>query len=197
MAETKSLFKLVTGVLVLVTVAACQTTNDEGVETATAIEADTDYYSSYTKATRSKTVHDEFKTRFSITSTFLTTDFRNAMAKRHLELFQESQPVLGEASDKAGFFISAHVSNEDLADLRDERLWNIFVDSPSGPIQPVLIKKLREKEQWKAFFPEVNLWTEEYLVLFDSSFGDSEKLVQKDAVRLMISNRHAKVSFNW
>lgn len=199
MAVIKLLFKTALFTGLLASNSSCLSTLDDAVELNPSIQNDSSYVTTYRKYTNQYEVIENFETKFVINATHLTSDFRQAIASRHKKVFNDPAPVLAEASNKTGFFVSLYVSNDEREDLRDESLWNITLKEGGVSKGPILVKKLSKKERWKNYFPAVNLWTQEYLVLFDSpSTGSADnKLVDQEEKILHISNRDAKVKMNW
>ena len=180
------------------TIGCATADNQVTIRNALGITEDRPYYQNYKKANRQFEVVQNFKTRQQVSATLLTSGFRQAVADRHKALFMEAQPVLGEASNQTGFFLTVFIPDAAQADLRNERLWNVMLKTSAGNLKPTLIKRLSEKKQWTAFFPRVNLWTEEYLILFAGSTAVSnEQLVKKDSITLSLANKDATILLDW
>ena len=194
MVGTRLLFSLAA----LLSASACQTDQAIQIRDALAIYEDRPYYQSYLAANRQFEVVQNFETKQQISATLLTNAFRQSIAQRHKAIYLEAQPVLGEVTDQTGFFVSSFIPGDDLSDLRNSRLWNIVLETPTGTLRPTLIKKLTNKEQWQVFFPKVNLWTEEYLILFaGSSALSNDQLVKKESITLSLANKHATTLLTW
>ena len=178
---------------------SCITSLDDGIQINTKALEDTPYQLAYEKATNQYEVIHNFESKFVIHATQLTAEFRKAIAARHKRVFIDPSPVLSDSSAKLGFFISVYAASEDKEDLRDTNLWSVILKDTSGSKNPVLIKKLSDKERWKTYFPAVNLWTNEYLVIFDSpgSTSSPQQFVEPTKTTLVISNPDAKVHMIW
>ena len=178
---------------------SCITTLDEQVEIHAESLEDSEYATTYMAVTNQYEVIENFETKYVISASYLTHEFRNAIATRHQKIFSDPAPILSEASSKTGFFITLYVANDEAADLRDQNLWSLTLKQGSQKIPPVLVKKLSRKERWRTFFPSINLWTQEYLVLFDSPATGSgeQKLLEESQQTLMISNADAQVKMTW
>ncbi len=178
---------------------SCVSSQEHEVELALHAYDDLKYYDAYTKNTSNYEVIKNFETKFRIHATLLSGEFRQAIASRYQKIYAETQPILGEATDKTGFFVSLYVADDEQDDLRDHRLWNIFLETESGKFSPILIKKLGKKARWKTFFPAVDLWTHEYLVLFDLPNRQSNKqqLVKETSTKLVVANGAGKVLMEW
>ncbi|WP_132318426.1 hypothetical protein [Pseudobacteriovorax antillogorgiicola] len=199
MAATRLRSRLSFAILLGLSLSSCLTSLDEEVEINPSIAEDIRYDDVYHEATNQYEVIENFETKYVIHATHLSADFRQAIADRHKTLFEDPTPILSEASAKTGFFISLYVANDEREDLRDQNLWNIILKEGDQSYSPVLVKKLSRKERWKAYFPAVNLWTQEYLVIFDSPAGGSstQQLVNQSAKVLLITNPDAKVRMSW
>lgn len=182
----------------LIALNSCQTSKNVTIRPSIAITEDEPYFAAYKKANRHFEVIKNFETKQHMSATLLTNAFRQAIATRHKALYREAQPVLGEVTDQTGFFITSFMPDSRMEDLRNERLWNIVLETPAGTLRPSLVKRLSEKNQWKAFFPKVNAWTEEYLILFPGSTGlSNDRLVKQESITLSLSNKDATILLTW
>ncbi len=183
----------------LVLLAGCVTSIEEAVEINPTAESDGSYYKVYSKYTRDANVFDNFENKYTLTATVLSPEMRSAMASRYERLYKVQQGILEEASSKTGFFVSIFSPERGGLDLDDEVLWTILVKIGETPRRPSLVRRLGEKERWRPFFPEVNQWSKEFLVVFDEPLPDlaSENLVHKNSISLKFANADASVSLAW
>ncbi len=160
---------------------------------------DQGYSIALTNATRSADIFRNFETKYLIRTTYLSPDFRKAMSDRVQMLYEQTQSSFGEAQTKVGFFVSIFGPESEKIDLDDQKLWSVIVETKNFRSTPIMIRKLKDKRRWQAFFPYVDKWSSEYFVLFDHpSFTPSaENLVEKVPLRLTFSNSDAKVVFTW
>lgn len=162
---------------------------------------DKPYYAALTKATQVRTVFKDFETRSILAVTYLSPEFRSAFAERLERVYKVGERQFQEANDKAGFFVTVEVpdGDTDRTDLGDPHHWTLLMTTKDGPLKPVLIKRIGDKERWRAFFNTVNHWTSEYLVIFDvpSVNANSPQMVEKTPVRLMLANADAQVNLAW
>lgn len=195
MRTTTKFFSL----LVAATTLSCVQTLSSNVDLNTPVEDDRPYMKSYDASTHTHKVIKDFETRYIITATYLSPDFRTAFAKRYEQLYKDPQPVLDEASGKAGFFVTFFSPTNDGYDLENTQLWNIQMEIRDQKLKPVLVRRLRDKERWTPFFADVSPWSKEYLVLFDtpSVTPSSPDLVEKNPITLNFANADAHVKFNW
>lgn len=198
MAEIGLRAKLLIGVFTALSL-SCASSQDSSVDLAEPVLEDGTYYDVYVKNTDSYKVMKDFQTKFHINVTILSGELRQAIASRYQKIYSENQSILGEATDKTGFFISLYVADEEQEDLRDQRLWNVFLETDEAKLPPILIKKLYKKARWETFFPAVNLWTHEYLILFDLPSPSSREplLLKEKSRKFVVANGDGKVSIEF
>ena len=160
---------------------------------------DSSYYELLKQDTRSTEVYDDFETKFHIHATYLSPQFRRAFDKRLTEIMKEAPFSLGEASSNTGFFVSIFAPEEKKVDLNNQNLWSISMTSKSKKYFPTVVRSLKDKERWKAFFSHVNKWSREFIIMFDvpSFTPQSPDLVAKDQLKLLFSNADASVTMTW
>jgi hypothetical protein len=186
--------------LALLALSGCVTSTESGVSVTPAPDEDDQYASVLEAATRSKSVFKDFEARYYVTATYLSPEFRNAFQKRLERVYKLGQVEFNKATGKAGFFVAINSPNLDALDLTDPQHWTILLSTPEGPIKPVLIEALHDKERWRAFFPKaITDWTTDYLVVFDapSVNPNSPALVAKTPVSLTLANADAQVTLSW
>lgn len=181
---------------------SCIYSVEEDIKVTPAPADDTHYGAALKKATKSRTVFKEFETRYQVTATYLSPEFRTAFAKRIERVYIKSELNLSEASEKAGFFISIHSPEDDRVDLTNPHHWTVVMENNANSktlIKPILIKKLHDKERWRAYFDGVTEWTSEYLVVFDfpSTDTNTSQLVNKTSISLTFANADAQVTLSW
>lgn len=155
------------------------------------------YNKAYADSTVRYDVIHHFETKYKINITQLNANFREALAKRHEDIFHEPQPVLTEASQQTAFFVSIYSQNRALADINDPRLWTVQLKVGNTMLKPSLIKTLSPKERWAAFFPEISLWSSEYLVLFDQQPPANQPDSTNFSMEFILSSPNGSVSSRW
>jgi hypothetical protein len=183
----------------IVMASACTHFNAADVTVAKEPSEDQDFDAALEKASRNRTVSKDFETRFMIHATYLSPEFRAAFAKRLEEVYKRNDVELGEAGQKAGFFVSIQSFDETRTDLTNNQHWTIQLKTREGVIRPILIKPLLDKERWRAFFPSVDTWSKDFIVVFDipSIDANAAKLVEKTPVTVTFANADAQVELTW
>lgn len=175
---------------------ACEST-DELSSPQTRAKYDEAYYSSYKDKTRSTTVYDNFKTRVTVNATLLSRAFNNQLQERLGKMYETQEIGLTEQVTGTGFFVTIYASNGDFLDLSNEDNWNVFIEKSGTKEKPFKIEKINNKSKWKAFFPSVNKWTEEYLVLFNSPNQIDENLSTPESIQLVLASPDSKIKLAW
>lgn len=194
---TNQKHKVVTGLLFSLSLTSCISGLGGSITLNPEAEDDVDYAGIYQEETNRYEVIENFETRYQINVTRLSQNFRRAVAKRHEQLFDDTQPLLDSSTNHTGFFVTLYTSGEDLTDLTDKDLWSVYLKLGDHKVKPAMIKRLRSKERWKAYFPTVSIWTEEYLVIFDKNPPASSLDKGSSELALHIANRDAKIKMTW
>ena len=199
-AKSRCLVMLVT-LMAQLTLAGCLSSIEPDVDLTPSLTEDTTYYEVLTKSTIKRTVFKNFETRAIVSATYLSPEFRAAFSERLERVFKRGDLHFDEAKDKAAFFVSVEVPGLDMerADITNPYHWSVMLNGDQGPIKPILIKRIVDKERWRAFFVNVNNWSSEYLVIFDvpAVNANSPKMVVKTPVRLTIANADAQLNLSW
>jgi len=177
----------------------CVYSKESSVSLQDDASSDKKYDHVHERATMNAEIIKDFETRYQVSTTYLSPEFRNAFAQRYERVYREPEPVLQEASAKAGFFVTLFSPDSTGYDLTDTHTWTIHLKSGDKLLKPVLVKKLHEKERWQPFFRNVHKWSKEYLVLFEtpSVQTNSPDMVAKESLTLEISNADAHVDMKW
>ncbi len=167
------------------------------LQTPTPVPDDSDYYQSYTQASQQFDFIDHFETKYKVHITQLTPAFRTALAKRHEQIFLEPQPLLTEASQKTAFFVTLYSRDHNLADIADERLWTVQLRTGTSVLKPSLIKPIKPKERWAPFFPDINVWSSEYLVLFDRAPAANQPDAVNAVSEFILASPDGSITTRW
>jgi hypothetical protein len=177
----------------------CVHSIDSDIKVADAPEDDSAYDAILQKSTRSKSVFKDFENRFQVVTTYLSPEFRSAFSQRLTKVYMTGVGEFEEANAKAGFFVSLNAPFEDRTDLANSQHWSVLMKTPDGLIKPVVVKKLNDKERWRAFFGSVNSWSHDYLIVFDTPGVNpaSADLVEKTTINIVFANADGQVSLTW
>jgi len=179
--------------------AGCVGGSDVEIKSAPTVTEDRDYLTVYERFTKHAKVIIDLEKRYEVTATLLSPEMRGALATRYERIFKVPQPVLDDASNKTGFFVSLFSPDSRTFDLEDEALWTVLLEAEGGKRKPTLVRRLDEKERWQTFFPSILKWTKEYLVIFDQAVPEvaDPSLVKQEQVKLVFANADATVSLGW
>jgi len=185
----------VVAVAFMMGMSSCVHSIGSDIVVADAPEEDTAYNAVLQKSTRAKSVIKNFENRYQIVTTYLSPEFRAAFSQRLTKVFLTGAGEFEETNAKAGFFVSLNAAFEERADLSNPQHWSVLMKTSDGLIKPVVVKKLSDKERWRAFFGSVNTWSHDYLVVFDAPAVNpsSADLVEK----IVFANADGQVSLTW
>ncbi|MBM4251560.1 MAG: hypothetical protein FJ146_06280 [Deltaproteobacteria bacterium] len=195
------LVRALTLVVSLLTLPACLSSVESDVTITPSVKDDAVYQDALKKSTRERTIYKDFETVAIVHATYLSPEFRAAFADRLNRVFKRGEVQFDEAKDRAAFFVSVEVPGIwfDRNDLADTHLWSVMMETEQGPVKPVVIKRIRDKERWRPFFSHLTEWSGEFLVIFDtpSINANSDQMVVKTPVKLMIANAEAQLNLVW
>lgn len=177
----------------------CVHSMESDIDVADAPEDDGPYATIFEKSTRTRAVFKDFEKRYQVVTTYLSPEFRSAFTERLTKVYKTGAGEFDEANAKAGFFVSLNAPFDDRADLANPHHWTVLLKTTDGLIKPVLVKKLNDKERWRAFFPSVNSWSHDYLIVFDAPGVNpgSPELVEKTTINIIFANADGQVSLTW
>ncbi len=167
------------------------------LQTPTPVPDDSDYNKFYLESTQRFDFVDKFVTKYKVSITSLSSNFRQAMAKRHEKVFLEPQPMLTDASQKTAFFVTLYSSNIKLEELADDRIWAIQLRTGSSVLKPSAIKPLLPKERWQVFFPEITNWSAEYLIIFDQTPSANQPDAVNSSSELILASPEGSITTRW
>lgn len=171
--------------------------NGVQIEKNEPIASDDQYMRVYHHSTRTVRIYSDFETKYTMTITNVDKSFQKALADRIKSLMMDDVPALSEAGNKTAFFVSIFGPDERMMDINDPQLWNFILKLKDKELRPLNIQKLGRKERWLAYFPAINKWTSEYLIIFDSPPPAGVDLVKPEETELKFANSDAKVSVLW
>ena len=198
-SKTKWMLTVAAAAAFLLPMSGCVHSIDSDIEVADAPEDDAAYDAVMQKSTRVKSVFKDFENRYQIATTYLSPEFRNAFSQRLTKVYMTGAGEFEEANAKAGFFVSLNAPFDERADLANPQHWSVLMKTADGLIKPVVVKRLSDKERWRAFFGSVNTWSHDYLIVFDAPGVNpaSADLVEKTTINIVFANADGQVSLTW
>lgn len=192
---------LLVGSAGLATLAACTTTKGD-VETAIPPEplADDAYAPVYDKWFRKVSLVDQFQKRIDASAVLFTDDMRKAYAERWVRIRGDREAEIEAlAGGRLAVFVSVFTPEADYLDLDNRQLWSHSLQLGAQGASPVAIKRLFSKSAFSPFFPFVNRWTSDYLVLFDASSSSLQGagLVNAPSASFHMRSALASLEFTW
>lgn len=166
---------------------------DQRVEALPDLAHDRGYANVYRHATRHSRVYRGFEHQFSVGATHLSPTFLQAFRTRHSLLVDGREDMLvGDASKQQTAFLIS-LATPSAADLRDYTIWTVRLYNGSSSLDPVVIKKIRNKDKLELFFRNITPWSSEYLLVFESG----QHAVPHDPLQLVLGNARARVRLSW
>lgn len=176
-------------------VSGCTTPSEVRVKVNSSIEEDSSYLNTYENLTRTTTVYNKLEVIGRFTVTYLSPEFRSSLKSRAEELIEPNHELMqGFGKGKVGFFVSLASPDADLLELQNERTWVLQLERKGHPpLKPTYVRPLRKKEELRAYFGQVNSWSREFLVLFESKDLPSTS----NPMELILKSSEATVHLNW
>lgn len=171
---------------------SCATSSNTSVTVHKAALDDEEYVSTLENKTREVHVYDVFKSQYKITVTLLDEDFRQALSKRVSSVLLKERIKELHIENKTAFFVVLSTPDRKMEQLEDKDIWTVTLKDGSEDLKASEIKYMREKSQSQLFFPSVDTWSKEFLVIFDK---DPKDLSQE--ISLVVTNGKAEVKLGW
>lgn len=162
---------------------------DSRIEALPDISSDRSYVHAYRSSTRTSRVYRNFEHQFSINATHLSPAFLQAFRDRHRLLSADRSDIFADrAARQTAFLISLATPRP--ADLRDYLTWTVRLHDGDNRLDPVVIKKIGNKDKLELFFQNVTPWSNEYLLVFDPP-------PHPGPLQLVLGNARARVRLSW
>lgn len=181
--------------------AACTTTS-AGVSSDLPPSAKDDdaYISVVNKWKREATVFSQFQKRVDAVAVLFTDEFRRAYAERWNRLRADNRASFEEVgANKMAVLVSAYTPEYQYSFLDNTKLWSYQLKVADKTLTPYQISHLNDKALFEAFFPFINKWTKEYLVIFETSEGGvgSQAVVNPTSVSFAMRSALVSLNFEW
>lgn len=171
---------------------ACLHRLDHRVEALPDIGSDHRYTSVYDNATRTSRVYRGFEHQFSVNATHLSPAFLQAFRARHRLLSDNHDDIFTRSAQHRQTAFLVSLATPRPADLRDYLRWTVRLHNGESSADPVVIKKIRNKDKLELFFRNVTPWSREYLLVFESL-----PQTHADRLQLVLGNSRARVQLSW
>ncbi len=142
----------------------CVTSIDSEVENNKTVTEDKEYYQVYKKYAQTSEAFRDFESKYAINTVYLSREFMQAFALRYEYLYKKENIVLTASENKLNFFVSVFSPEKTSRSLHDPKVWSIYVVLNGKRYYAETVKHFSEKDPWRAFFPQIITWSEEYLV---------------------------------
>ncbi len=188
------------GVLALWGLTACTSVPEEGTVTIPPAAHEDEEYAKVTKKwSKSLRVFDRFQNRLEMHSVLFTEEMRQAYVSRWVKMRGDSRTRIGmDVGGKLAVFVSLFTPEDDFLRLDDEALWTIRLSYGEKVLNPVIVRRLFDKELYQSFFPFIHEWSNEYLVVFDVSVAESsDAMVLPSQVSAQFLSSLASVELAW
>lgn len=171
---------------------SCATSSNTSVTVHKTALDDEEYVEILEDKTRDVHVYDVFKSQYKITVTLLDESFMQALSKRISSVLLKEQIKELHIENKTAFFVVLSTPDRKMEQLEDKKIWTVTLKDGAETLKASEIKYMREKSQSQLFFPSVDTWSKEFLVIFDK---DPKKLSQD--ISLVVTNGKAEVKLGW
>ena len=171
---------------------ACLHRLDSRVEALPDIGSDRRYASAYDSSTRTSRVYRGFEHQFSVNATHLSPAFMQAFRTRHLRLADDHNDIFASSARQRQTAFLVSLATPSHADLRNYLTWTVRLRNGDSSSDPVIIKRMRNKDKLELFFRNVTPWSSEYLLVFDPPPRH-----RADPLQLVLGNSRARVRLSW
>jgi hypothetical protein len=162
--------------------------------------SDDAYAPVYDKWFRKVSLVDQFQKRLDASAVLFTDDMRKAYAERWVRIRGDREAEIEAlAGGKLAVFVSVFTPETDYLDLDNSQLWSHSLQLGAQGASPVAVKRLFAKSAFSPFFPFVNRWTSDFLVLFDASSSSLQGagLVNAPQASFQMRSALASLEFTW
>jgi hypothetical protein len=154
---------------------------------------DEEYAAVYQTETVSLDLQQDLGRVYKVTATRISPAMRQAMLQRSTRLFQTEHPTLLEKSAGVGFFLSIEAPDREEFELRNPKLWTIFLEMLSTRLSPDRVQKNNDKHVWQNYFPQITNWSQDYVLYFDTQELNSDSM----SMSLILNHGKARTTLAW
>ena len=166
--------------------------------------SDESYFKAYEAAHVELLVNNEFQKKFDAHGVLFSTEMRRAYTERWTRLHGKTDAGLGDLSGgKLAVILSYFSPEDDYMDLTNAQLWSVSLNVAGTEYPPTLVQRLQQKTALKVFFPFINHWSADYLLVFDANSdtkGESQSVTPTPSVlrtQLSLSSALVQAKLVW
>ena len=74
-------------------------------------------------------------------------------------------------------------------------MWNIYLLADGKRLKPAIFKRIRPKAKWSEFFPVINFWSHEFLIVFE--LPDDAADLDKRENKLVLAGPKGQINFQF
>ncbi|MCX6129876.1 MAG: hypothetical protein NTX25_12555 [Proteobacteria bacterium] len=178
--------------LLLLLLTACLSSPEPEISYPLEARDDPAYFTTYEANSKTYEVIHNFEAKYTAHITRVTPEFREALIKRYEHIWNESQTLMTEAGAKTAFFVTLYTANRNMENISDANLWNIQLQAAGKIFKPSSIKNLSPKERWQPFFPQINQWSKDFLLIFELTPEQSG-----GSLKLLLNSPDGSVRSDW
>jgi hypothetical protein len=164
-------------------------------------EGDKEYAEAYRKWHTRLSVTDQFQKKFDADGVLFSNEMRKAYTERWQRLRGKNDAGLGDLSGgKLAVILSYFSPEDDYLELGNTQLWSVSLEVGGKTYAPALIQRLQQKTALQGFFPFVNHWTADYLLVFDANSdesGASQGSIDLTKTQLKLSSALVQANLGW
>lgn len=184
---------IILGLLLNLGLGSCATTESKNVSVVESPFSDKAYFPVYKSHTIDYDIVENFLTNLTISTTLIDENFIQAFSLRHEKIFKEKNVVLSAKSNKVSYFISMYSPDRVAMKLQSKDMWNIYLKVGDQKITPYKFKRMRPKSKWSKFFPVINFWSKEFLLVFELP----ENNIDKRKLELFLAGPKGQMNFQF
>jgi hypothetical protein len=155
----------------LLSCAGCETSssnNVEGVSISVYPEVEkTPYGAALRTYSRKASALNGFDTLYYLHATYLADPFKQEFEKRRKNILGDKDSPFMPAQGKVAVFVSVYSPTRELNDMTDPKLWTLELQTEAGTVMAKTVTKMKNKYEWQSYFPYIDSWSSEFLVVFD------------------------------
>ena len=188
--HTHENLKKITFIICYILLTSCQSSIE--INSSKSSLQDKGYKKSLAEHTRKANLSDDFNIMFTIYASSLNNKFFKVLKEKYYEIFPQSQKsddtIIQKINNKTAFIVSIYSPDNNLLNIKNKKQWNIYLEENNKNLTfPLSIISLKKTDSWDSFFPFINNWTKDYLIIFDNN----------KAKKLILSSPRGKAKLFW